>query len=99
MFLGILHHLILLVISFEPSELERIPSSYYSWMHTGMSSLTQWLQRSLEVSVIDPAVPSLKLAEMYVNMGLTTGKTAREPPSEKKYFKKRRKERCQRCLN
>ena len=49
-----------------------------------MPSLTQRLQRSLEVSVIDPAVPSLKLAEMYVNMGLTSSKIAYESPSEKK---------------
>lgn len=51
---------------------------------TGMSSLTQRLQESLGVPVIDPAVASLKLAEIYVSMGLTTSKIAYESPSEKK---------------
>ena len=51
---------------------------------TGMSSLTQRLQRSLGVPVIDPAVASLKLAEIYVTMGLTSSKIAYEPPPEKK---------------
>ena len=50
---------------------------------TGMSSLTQKLQRSLGVPVIDPAVASLKLAEIYLNMGLTTSKIAYESPSGK----------------
>lgn len=51
---------------------------------TGMSPLTQRLQRSLGVPVIDPAVASLKLAEIYVTMGLTSSKIAYEPPPEKK---------------
>ena len=51
---------------------------------TGMSSLAKRLQQSLKVPVIDPAVASLKLAELYVNMGLTTSKIAYEPPSRKK---------------
>ncbi|UCG94546.1 MAG: aspartate/glutamate racemase family protein [Candidatus Aerophobus sp.] len=51
---------------------------------TGMSSLTQRLQKTLGVPVIDPAVASLKLAEIYVNMGLTSSKIAYESPSEKR---------------
>jgi allantoin racemase len=51
---------------------------------TGMSSLTQRLQRSLGVPVIDPAVAALKLAETYVGMGLSPSKVAYETPSEKK---------------
>lgn len=51
---------------------------------TGMSSLTQRLQRSLGVPVIDPAVAALKLAETYVGMGLSPSKVAYEAPSEKK---------------
>jgi allantoin racemase len=51
---------------------------------TGMSSLTQKLQESLGVPVVDPAVASLKLAEIYLNMGLTTSKMAYESPSGKK---------------
>ena len=52
---------------------------------TGMSSLTQRLQRSLGVPVIDPAVAALKLAETYVAMGLSPSKAAYEAPSEKKH--------------
>ena len=51
---------------------------------TGMSSLAKRLQESLRVPVVDPAVASLKLAELYVNMDLTTSKIAYEPPSGKK---------------
>ncbi len=51
---------------------------------TGMSSLTPKLQQSLGVPVIDPAVASLKLAEIYINMELTTSKIAYESPSGKK---------------
>jgi len=50
---------------------------------TGMSSLTQKLQKELEVPVIDPAVASLKLAEIYVSMGLTASNRTYEIPPEK----------------
>ncbi|KKK91382.1 hypothetical protein LCGC14_2713540, partial [marine sediment metagenome] len=50
---------------------------------TGMSSLTGKLQKELDVPVIDPAAASLKLAEIYVSMGLTTSKIAYEAPGEK----------------
>lgn len=51
---------------------------------TGMSSLTKSLQESLGVPVIDAAVASLKLAEVYLNMGLTTSQIAYEQPGGKK---------------
>jgi allantoin racemase len=50
---------------------------------TGMSSLTPRLMRELNVPVIDPAIAALKLAEIYVHMGLQTSKSAFESPSEK----------------
>jgi allantoin racemase len=50
---------------------------------TGMSSLAKSLQESLGVPVIDPAVASLKLAEVYLNMGLTTSQIAYEHLGEK----------------
>ena len=50
---------------------------------TGMSSLTKKLQKELGVPVIDPAVASLKLAEVYVIMGLTTSSIAYVVPREK----------------
>ncbi len=50
---------------------------------TGMSSLTGRLNRELGVPVIDPAVASLKLAEIYVSMGLASSNIAYEVPSEK----------------
>jgi len=50
---------------------------------TGMSSLTEKLQGELNMPVIDPAVASLKLAEVYVSMGITTSKIAYEAPGEK----------------
>ena len=50
---------------------------------TGMSSLTPRLMRELSVPVIDPANSALKLAEIYVQMGLRTSKLAYESPSEK----------------
>lgn len=50
---------------------------------TGMSPLTQKLQKALEVPVIDPAVASLKLAELYVSTGLSHSKNAYIPPREK----------------
>lgn len=50
---------------------------------TGMSSLTPKLHQELGIPVIDPAVASLKLAEMYVSMGLTKSKMAYEAPMEK----------------
>ena len=50
---------------------------------TGMSSLAGRLNRELGVPVIDPAVASLKLAEVYVSMGLATSNIAYEVPSEK----------------
>jgi len=51
---------------------------------TGMSPLTARLQRSLGVPVIDPAVASLKLAEIYVTSGLTSSKIAYGSSPEKK---------------
>jgi allantoin racemase len=50
---------------------------------TGMSSLTKRLQKELNVPVIDPAVASLKLAEVLVTMGLTTSSIAYETPRGK----------------
>jgi len=50
---------------------------------TGMSSLAQRLNRELGIPVIDPAVASMKLAEVFVNMGITTSSIAYEVPSEK----------------
>ena len=50
---------------------------------TGMSSLTRELQERLGVPVIDPAVASLKLAETYVSIGLSTSKVAYKVPSRK----------------
>jgi len=43
---------------------------------TGMSSLAKKLNQVLKVPVIDPAVASLKLAEVYVKMGLKTSNIA-----------------------
>jgi len=51
---------------------------------TGMSGYTKKLSRELGVPVIDPAVASLKLAELYVNMGLASSKIAFENQSGKK---------------
>jgi allantoin racemase len=50
---------------------------------TGMSSLARDLMKHLQVPVVDPAVAALKLAELYLGMGLTTSKRAYEAPSEK----------------
>lgn len=50
---------------------------------TGMSSLAKKLQESLQVPVIDPAIASMKLAEMYISMGLTTSSVAYEPARDK----------------
>jgi allantoin racemase len=50
---------------------------------TGMSTLAKRLNQELKIPVIDPAVASLKLAELYVNMGLTSSDIAFEFPSEK----------------
>jgi allantoin racemase len=50
---------------------------------TGMSSLANRLQRELSVPVVDPAVASLKLAEVYVTMGLSSSIIAYESPREK----------------
>jgi len=50
---------------------------------TGMSSLAKKLQQELGVPVVDPAVASLRLAEIYVSMGLKTSAIAYEAPSEK----------------
>jgi len=49
-----------------------------------MSGYTKKLSRELGVPVIDPAVASLKLAELYVNMGLASSKIAFENQSGKK---------------
>lgn len=50
---------------------------------TGMSSLTPKLQKALGIPVVDPAIASLKLAELYVQMGLSPSKEAYEPPGNK----------------
>jgi len=50
---------------------------------TGMSSLARELQKCLGIPVIDPAVASLKLAEIYLNMGLTHSKIAYGSPPGK----------------
>lgn len=50
---------------------------------TGMSSLTRELQKCLGIPVIDPAVASLKLAEIYLSMGLTHSKIAYGSPPAK----------------
>jgi allantoin racemase len=50
---------------------------------TGMSSLAKKLQKSLGVPVIDPAVAALKLAELYVDIGVTTSKIAYEKSASK----------------
>jgi len=51
---------------------------------TGMSPITQRLQKKLKVPVIDPAIASLKLAEIYVSAGLSHSKEAYISPREKK---------------
>ncbi len=51
---------------------------------TGMSYLTEGLRQTLGVPIIDPAVASLKLAEVYISMGITTSRIAYELPPEKK---------------
>ena len=50
---------------------------------TGMSSLTKRLMDKLGVPVVDPAVASLRMAELCVRMGLTMSKIAYETPSDK----------------
>ncbi len=50
---------------------------------TGMSSLAGRLMGHLGVPVVDPAVAALKLAELYLLMGLTTSRIAYELPSKK----------------
>ncbi|UCB45245.1 MAG: aspartate/glutamate racemase family protein [Spirochaetota bacterium] len=50
---------------------------------TGMSSITNRLQKELAVPVVDPAVASLKLAEVFVNMGIIKSSIAYEAPREK----------------
>ena len=50
---------------------------------TGMSTLAKRLHKKLRVPVIDPAVASLKLAESYISMGLTTSLLAYETPLKK----------------
>ena len=50
---------------------------------TGMSPLAKRLNRELRIPVIDPAVASLKLAEVFVSMGITTSSIAYEVPSAK----------------
>jgi allantoin racemase len=50
---------------------------------TGMSGYTKKLGQELGVPVIDPAVAALKLAEIYVDMGLASSKIAFEFQSEK----------------
>jgi allantoin racemase len=50
---------------------------------TGMSPLARRLQKELDVPVIDPAVAALKLAEIFINMGITTSRLAYEAQKEK----------------
>lgn len=50
---------------------------------TGMSSLAGRLMKHLGVPVVDPAVAALKMAELYLAMGLTTSRIAFESPSPK----------------
>jgi allantoin racemase len=50
---------------------------------TGMSSLAERLMESLPVPVIDPAVAALKMAELFLHMGLATSKVAYVSPTEK----------------
>jgi allantoin racemase len=50
---------------------------------TGMSPLARRLQKELDVPVIDPAVAALKLAEIFVSMGITTSRLAYEAQKEK----------------
>lgn len=47
---------------------------------TGMSSLAQRLQERLGVPVVDPAVASLKLAEIFASLGLCQSKTTYANP-------------------
>ena len=51
---------------------------------TGMSPLARRLQKELAVPVVDPAVASLKLAEIFVSMDITTSGTAYETQREKR---------------
>jgi len=51
---------------------------------TGMSPLAKRLQKELDMLVIDPAVAALKLAEIFVSMGITTSKVAYEAQRDKK---------------
>lgn len=50
---------------------------------TGMIGLAKWLQDSLGVPVIDPAIASLKVAESLVDMGISHSKKAYPKPTEK----------------
>jgi len=50
---------------------------------TGMSPLARRLQKEIDVPVIDPAVAALKLAEIFVSMGITTSRLAYEAQKEK----------------
>lgn len=52
-------------------------------MHRYVIFSKKKLQQGLGVPVIDPAVASLKLAEIYVSMDLKTSKIAYEAPLEK----------------
>ena len=53
---------------------------------TGMSPLARRLQEELDIPVIDPAVASLKLAEIFVSMGITTSGLAYEAQKEKTFL-------------
>jgi allantoin racemase len=50
---------------------------------TGMSSLAKRLHDELRIPVIDPAVASLKLAELYGNMQLASSERAFQTPTPK----------------
>lgn len=50
---------------------------------TGMSPLARRLQKELDVPVIDPAVAALKLAEIFVSMGITSSRLAYEAQRDK----------------
>ena len=51
---------------------------------TGMSPLARRLQKELGVPVVDPAIASLKLAEIFVSMGISTSRIAYKAQKEKK---------------
>ena len=47
-------------------------------------ALTPFLEKELGVPVVDPAIASLKLAEIFVSMGISTSRIAYNAQKEKK---------------